>query len=251
MPDLAQLQTELVQSLLSGRFGALETDVLIGPITAAEAFSVHRNTALGGLVNALRLTCPTVHALVGAAFFDQAALAFIEDAPPASAWLTGYGAGFAGFLAAYAFAADLPYLADVARLDAAIEAAGCAAVGRDGLELDLGEALLTLDASLRVLSLRYPAAAIRDAIEAGDDAALAAIDLTPASHALALWRRPDGAATRPLGRLPAAFLAAIVDGCDIEAVLATAQPDDLAALQSDVFAAPFARIIAKPKENAP
>lgn len=251
MPDLAQLQSQWAQGLLAGRTGPLEADILIGPVTAAEALSVHRNTALGGLVNALRLTCPTVDALVGEAFFDQAALAFIEDAPPAGAWLTGYGAGFADFLGAYAFAADLPYLADVARLDAAIEAVGADAVGRDGLELDLGEALLTLDASLRVLSLLYPAAAIRDAIEAGDDEAMATIDLTPHPHALALWRRAQGAATRPLSRLPAAFLAAILDGCDVEAVLAAAHPDDLAALQAEVFAAPFARITAKLEETAP
>src|SRR6202000_1958685 len=108
-------------------------------------------TALHGLVNALRLSCPTVDALVGEAFFDQAAQAFVQDHPPASAWLTGYGASFADFLDAYEPARDLPYLADVARFDFAIEPVGGEAAGLDGRSLDLGEAVLILDASLRLI----------------------------------------------------------------------------------------------------
>jgi hypothetical protein len=242
MSDLAALQDRMAQALLHGDFAALASMVLEGPLTAGEALSVHRNTAVWGLVNALRLSHPTVDALVGEAFFDQAALAFVQDDPPSGAWLTGYGAGFAAFLADYPFAADLPYLADVARFDFAAEAVAGLAVGEDGPILDLGEALLTLDASLTLIDLDHAAAAVRDALDQGDEA-LAALDVRYDPHALALWRLPDGAGVRRLAPLSAAFLKAVQQGGDLAAVLATEA--DLALIQTEVFAAPFVRIAAK------
>ena len=239
MPDLFALQGAMAQGLLTGRWAGLEDQILAGPVLACEALSIHRNTALHGLVNALRLSCPTVDALVGEAFFDQAALAFIEEHPPSSVWLTGYGGGFADFLQAYAFAADLPYLGDVARLDFAIEAVAAQALGQDGVQVDLGAALLTLDASARVITLDYPALAIREALETDEDT-LAGIDITPGRHALVLWRGVGGAAIRSLSALPAAVLQALLAGGDIDSVLAGG--GDVCALQSEIFAAPFARL---------
>ena len=113
------------------------------------------------------------------------------------------------------------------------------ALGQEGLQFDLGAARLTLDASVRTVALDYPALAIREALET-DEAALAAIDIAPRRHALALWRGTDGARVRPLGPLPAAFLQALLDGGDIDSVLAGG--GDVSALQSEIFAAPFARI---------
>ncbi len=239
MPDLAQLQADMARGLLGGRFDAVTPFVLSGPVTAAEALRLHRNTALHGLVNALRLSHPTVDALVGEAFFDQAALAFIAAAPPRGAWLTGYGESFADFLAAYAPAADLPYLADSARLDFAIEAAGSRGLGETGARLDLGEAILALDGSLALLDLDHPAMALRDALAEGDEA-LAALDMTPRLHTLALWRLEDGAGVRALAPASALFLRALLTGGDLEAALADGA--DLAAVQLDIFAAPFARL---------
>ena len=92
MRDLARFQSDMALALLDGRFAGIAPEILIGPVTAQEALSVHRNTALAGAVNALRLTHPTALALVGDDFFDQAALAYVKASPPRSAWLTGYGA---------------------------------------------------------------------------------------------------------------------------------------------------------------
>jgi hypothetical protein len=216
MLDLRQWQAGMAQALVSGRYGGLEGQVLIGPIGAAEALDLHRNTALHGLINALRLSHPTVDALVGEAFFDQAALAFVQEQPPTGACLTGYGERFAAFLHTYEFAAGLAYLSDVARLDFALEAVAGQSVGQDGIELDLGEVLMTLDR----------------------------IDMTCRRNALALWRKPGGAAIRALGPFAAAFLQALLEGGDLEAVLGSG--GDPAHLQSDVFAAPFARLAVKP-----
>ena len=54
---------------------------------------------------------------------EMGKLAFVEVQPPRQACLTGYGAGLPDFLRAHAAVAALPYLADVARLDFAIDRA--------------------------------------------------------------------------------------------------------------------------------
>jgi len=239
MAELAALQAEMAQALLAGRFEDIEARLQPGPIQAAEALSVHRDTALGGLLHALALSHPTVAALVGEEFFDQAALAFAEQSPPSSAWLTGYGEGFADFLAAYEYARELPYLADVARFDFAVEAAGNAELGRDGPALDLGQTLLTLDASLRLVELDYPADAIRDAL-GEDEERLAQIDMRRRRRTLALWRLPDGAGLRALSPVSAALVKAVLQGADLSDF--GAPEDDLGVLSAEVFSAPFARL---------
>jgi hypothetical protein len=242
MPDLAALQSEMARALLAGRFEALEPRLQPGPIAAREALSVHRDTALGGLLNALALSHPTVVALVGEDFFNQAARAFALRAPPSSAWLTGYGDGFADFLADYAFARDLPYLADVARFDFAVEAVGAAEAGRDGPSVDLGPAVITLDASLRLVELDYPADAIRDAI-GEDEARLGEIDMRRGRRTLALWRLADGAGLRPLNPVSADFLRGMIEGDDLSQF--DAPEEDLSILSAEVFSAPFARLSLK------
>ena len=244
MLDLMTLQSAMAQALLDGDFAGLEPHVRPGPVSAAEALGLHRNTVLYALSNALRLTFPTVDALVGEAFFDQAALAFVAEQPPARACLTGYGANFADFLDRYAPAADLPYLADVARLDALVETVGQLSLEQDGVMVDLGQATLTLDASLGLLSLNHPASAIRDAIETGDDAALARLDPAPGRFVHVLWRTPSGAAIRSLRPGSAAFLGALLAGGDADSALeaALAESDDLTSLQTEILTAPFARL---------
>jgi hypothetical protein len=238
VPDLLTFQTRMAEALLTGRYDAVTDAVEPGLLAALEALAVHRNTALHGLVNALRLSHPTVDALVGEDFFDQAARAFIAAEPPASVWLTGYGERFADFLGAYEPVRALPYLADVARFDFAVEQVGAEAAGLDGASLDLGEALLTLDGSLRLVVLHYPAAAIRDLI-GQDEERLAELDMSRRRHVLAMWRLVDGAGLRVLRPASAAFVAAMLAGEDPSDLVAEA---DLETLQTEVFAAPFARI---------
>jgi hypothetical protein len=82
-------------------------------------FDVHRNNATTSLVRALADGFPVVRALVGDDFFHAMAREYVRAEPPRSPVLLEYGAGFAGFIAAFAPAASLPYLADVARLERA------------------------------------------------------------------------------------------------------------------------------------
>lgn len=245
MPPLADLQRAFADALVSG--GAVPAAVC-GSLSPHEAMRIHRNTVLGALAGALRLSHPTVDALVGEAFFDQAAAAFAQARPPRTASLARYGEGFADFLAG--FAPTLPYLADVARLDFAIERALQGETGTRRFALDPGVAM-ALPRSLSVLALRYPAADIRAAI--GDDDALARISLNPAATYLLVWRHDSEARLRPAGILAGRFLQALLAGTLAPDALAAAGDDPtatLAALQAEVFTAPFCTIISKPEGMA-
>jgi hypothetical protein len=87
--------------------------------TAARRFAVHRNNVVAGLVNALRSRFPATERIVGAEFFAVMARCFVVEKPPHTPLLAAYGDEFPAFIAAFAPARELPYLADVARLEAA------------------------------------------------------------------------------------------------------------------------------------
>jgi hypothetical protein len=80
-------------------------------------FAVYRNTVLAACIDALAANYPTVRQLVGAAWFDAAAGAYVRERWPSEGSLAGYGDALPAFLARFAAAADLPYLPGVARLD--------------------------------------------------------------------------------------------------------------------------------------
>lgn len=83
----------------------------------SQAFAVYRNTSARGAVEALRAAYPTVDMLVGAEMFADVALDYRSDHPPTNPLLSDYGANFADYLAGQPWTSELPYLADVARLD--------------------------------------------------------------------------------------------------------------------------------------
>lgn len=84
----------------------------------ASRFAVYRNNLISSLVEALVATYPVVHELVGDEFFRAMARVYVRSSPPRSPVLARYGEDFAAFIAGFEPAAGLPYLADVARLEA-------------------------------------------------------------------------------------------------------------------------------------
>lgn len=255
MPQLAELQQKMADALLGDVAGLPASLFARGPAPIEEALRVHRNTIVGALAKVLRLTYPTVLALVGEAYFDQAAMAYGAEHPPRRAVLSGYGERFADFLTAWPPAALLRYLGDVARLELAIDRAAAGPLLGRIAPIDVHVAL-SLPVSLAVLELEHPADLIRDAIEAGNDEALAAIDLEPRTRWLAVWRSGDGAAVRTLGRPAGLFLAALLSGRPAPSALAEACARETAdaallAIQAEVFAAPFTAVTQTPQHGDP
>jgi len=107
--DLASFQREFASALLTDGQGATSF--------RSQAFAVYRNTSARGVVEALRASYPTVDMLVGEEMFTQVALDYRKERPPATPVLSDYGADFAAFLSRQPWTCELPYLADVARLD--------------------------------------------------------------------------------------------------------------------------------------
>jgi hypothetical protein len=109
MLDLANFQRAFADALMA--------DGQPAPSFRTPAFAVYRNTSARGAVEALRSSYPTIDMLVGAEMFTQAALDYRREHPPIGPVLSDYGAAFPAFLAKQPWTCELPYLADVARLD--------------------------------------------------------------------------------------------------------------------------------------
>ena len=106
------------------------------------------------LVDALGAAYPAVLGLVGSEFFERMALVYASDRPATERTLNLYGGEFADFIVGFAPARELPYLADVARLERAVLEARHAA---DASALD-PTALTALGAGLSAARLKpHPA----------------------------------------------------------------------------------------------
>src|SRR5687768_11998511 len=109
MPDLASFQQAFAR--------ALTVEGQAAPPFRSQAFAVYRNTSARGAVEALRAAYPTVDMLLGEEMFSQVALDYRRERPPISPVLSEYGADFPAYLVTQPWTCELPYLADVARLD--------------------------------------------------------------------------------------------------------------------------------------
>ena len=85
----------------------------------ARRFGIYRNNSAAGLAAALAVRYPAAQRLTGDEFFKAMAREFAREHLPASAALINWGADFPDFIASFAPAAGVPYLADTARLESA------------------------------------------------------------------------------------------------------------------------------------
>lgn len=131
-------------------------------------FAVYRNNVVVSLIDALAARFPVCRRIVGVEFFRDVARLFVRKHPPTSPLLSVYGDAFPEFVAGFPPAASVPYLADVARLEAARTRAYHAADAKplgpgDFSELDLGrigELRLVLHPSLELVRSRWAVATI-------------------------------------------------------------------------------------------
>lgn len=86
----------------------------------ARRFAIYRNNVHVSLVEALGKRFPVAARLVGDDFFRGMAREFVQAVKPRSPVLLEYGAEFPAFVAAFAPADTVPYLADVARIEVAV-----------------------------------------------------------------------------------------------------------------------------------
>lgn len=239
---LRELQAAFADQV-AGRDRADLVEEVVGDSMTAEArLRIHRHHVAHSLGSALAATFPTVHALVGEAFFRAMAQRFVGQTLPEQPVLAEYGAGFPAFVAGYEPAASLPYLADIARLDWALNVAFHSPAGRRLATSDLAgiaaEKLPSLSLALpegaTLIGSRYPLDRIWNASQPG--ATADKVDLGDGRADLLVLRRSDDAAFVILAAGEAAFVAALIDGLCLEAAAERASHVDPSLDLSAMFA---------------
>lgn len=213
----ASFETSFAEALLNADLPVPRGIIAHNTTVPARRFAVYRNNVVSGLGKALKSRFPVVEKIVGEEFFVAMARLFVVSWPPRSPLLATYGDGFPAFIAAFEPARDLPYLADVARLEAArtraYHALDVAPVGADHFAtLDsqaLGAMRIDMHPSLEIVRSPHPIVTIW-AMNSGEQ------QLAPIEN----WRGEDALVARPyldvqVRTLPpggAAFLLALAEG---------------------------------------
>jgi hypothetical protein len=239
VPTLLELQNALRRSLVDRDNG--EAAAMLAAHVAPDRLDIYRNTCVGSLTKALRLSYPAVHRLVGDDFFEATAGALIAEMPPRSAYLDEYGAEFPEFLLRFPPAAALPYLPQVARLEWAVSRA-IHAPDVESLEPtrltslapeDQGRLCFMPHPSVGLVRADYPVDAIWRGVLGGDDAALAALDLDAGPVHLLVQRLAGGVDLLRLDASAWCFASALCHGRPLQAALDEAADIDPAALLAE------------------
>ena len=247
MPTLRDVQQAFGAALISDDAAAVEF-VIDDGIAAENRLNIYRNTGLGNLVGALRISYPAVRKLVGDEFFEGACRAFIDAHPPRSAYLNEYGTGFADFLAEFPPADSIAYLADVARVEWAVTAALHAddAASLDvttlaGLPEDADPVFVT-HPSVSLVTGDSPADAIWRAVIEDDETGLATIQLDQGPVFLVVSRGADGVAVARLSEEEWRFTQMLFASAPLSWALATVNTDMSACLAAHLAAGRFIAI---------
>jgi hypothetical protein len=202
------------------------------PRTALQRLQLHRHHVMRSVGAALAATFPTVAAVVGQEFFALLARDFMAGTALEDPVLSRYGEHFPQFLTAKQDMHGLPYLADVARLDWALNVAFHAGLEPRLSAADLAgwpqESLLSLSARLptgsSLIESAYPLDLIWQASQPG--ASVGKVDLAAGRVCLAIFRRPDDAAFVVLTPGEAAFIKCLCRGDPLAAAAQYASQEE-------------------------
>jgi len=241
MPSLRDVQHAMRRSLLQDADGNASAHIVAAGLAPRQRLNIYRNTIVGTLTNALRLSFPAVHRLVGAEFFEGAAQIFALESPPRCAELNDYGTGFPDFLQRFEPAATLAYLADVACLEwavnralhapyvPALDASTLATVPPSEHE----RVCFVAHPSISMLRSSFPVDTIWRAVLQHDEAAMAAIDLGSGPVCLIVQRLGNEVEVERLDERAWRFATAVLGGQALGAALDLAPGDDGSALLAE------------------
>jgi len=242
MPTLLELQRTMRTGLIEREVEAITLSFADGG--GVDRLDIYRNTILFALTRALRLAYPAVERLVGAEFFAAAAERFIAEHLPHAAYLDQYGDEFPDFMSRFPPAASLSYLADVARLEWAIN---CALHAPDERPLEFSQlAGLASEKQCRVSFRTHPSVGlvrsdfpiddIWRAVLSGDDGAMAALDLAAGPVFLLVERGEAGLEITRMEKSAWGFLGALCRGEPLLRAVNAAPGLDTVNVLADQFA---------------
>jgi hypothetical protein len=252
MPSLRELQLQLVANLLDPAAASAAAFVVETAIPARERIGFYRNNVMSNFRETLRAVHPVIERLVGTHFFDRAADAYLRAHPSTSGDLNLYSEHFADFVETWTPAGELPYLADVARLEWCIEQSFHAADRASLTVQDLAavpaerqaELTFELHPSCHLLASTWPIQHIWQANQPGASEDIA-IDLTEGGVFLLARRHQHEVVIETLDRGGFSMLSLLAIGRTFEdawgsAVAAQADFNLTAFLQQHVVAGVFA-----------
>jgi len=121
MTTLAKLQRNFISDCLSGKLTEENTrlakDIDTQSISASGLMGIYQTSAIGNIINSMKLTYPVIEKLVGDVFFRAMCKQYILSHWPKTANMDDYGSDFAHFLSEFEHVNHLIYLEDVARLE--------------------------------------------------------------------------------------------------------------------------------------
>jgi hypothetical protein len=232
VPSLREIESDLRLALLGGNDAPARARIRGDGLEPGARLGIYRHHVVTTLTAALQATFPVVCRLVDERFFAYAADRYVQAEPPSGPCLFEYGAGFPDFLAEFPPCRPLPYLADVARLEWAMQRALHAADATplpmraiQGAGPELAASLtLRLDPSVSLLRSSYPIDRIWRANQP-DVAEPAIVDLADGATCLEVRRHGDDVIFRAIDPAVFVFLLALSAG----ALLAVATEEALAA----------------------
>jgi hypothetical protein len=264
MRMLPKLQASFASAVLNEDARAVAGLIVGDGLTPAARVQVYWNHVFSSLTAALETTYPVVCRLVDRRFFGFAANRYIRSHPPAGPCLFEYGATFPDFLASFPPCAGHPYLADVARLEWAMN---CALYAEDVPAMtpaalatvpadDVGCLTLRFEPSTAWLRSPWPVDRIWRANQAEADPE-AAVDLAGGGVMLEIRRRDDVVAMRRLDPAEFALRAALGQGLTLETAANAALAEDpgfdltaaLRALLGESLLAGFTLVSEAPREG--
>lgn len=200
-------------------------------VPAARGLQAYRANAGAAAERTLAAAFPVVRALVGAETFAGLSRAYWHDEPPHRGDLATLVEGLPGYIACDARLADVPYLADIARVEAALaraesaaDARGSAAEQQASLRLladrDPSQLVLDLAPGAGVVRSAWPVAAIWQAHAPDRDAlAVEAARTAIAGHraeTVFVWRSGWKARIEVVDAASACFLEALVESTPLD-----------------------------------
>jgi hypothetical protein len=220
---------DLRRSGFAARFATGLTDPIcptprgvIGPQGkgAVKRYNVYRNNVTVSLIDSLAAIYPAVQRITGTEFFRAMARFHVRATPPTSRLLFEYGGNFPAFIESYEYAQDMPWLADVARIERAwldayhaADAPPLTATTLAQAPVDrLGDVIFRVHPATRIVRSTYPAVAIFAMNRADGPVTL----LRSSAAEDALVTRPDmDVDVRLLPPGSATFLTSLIDGATL------------------------------------
>jgi Putative DNA-binding domain len=232
VPALRDVQAAFARGVLDPPLAARVASSIVGDGIAPERrLALYRNNVFFSLRRVLEGTFPATRRLLGSERFAEIALAFIGAAPPDRPQLLAYGASFPAFVERWAEATSVACLADVARLEWALEeayyapdapplsAAALAAIPT----ARYARLRFDLHPSLRLIRSTGPVFTLwRAAIDASTEAISAALRKVDAEQAMAV-RPAMTVTTRPIAAADLLLLEALGEGLQLAEAAERAQ----------------------------